>query len=103
MSGRMIFQSIDIAHKFSYDSRPYHSDARSEFGLVTVLYGYPALTEAARKRRIAKAAQARLTRPGGATIKFTGAEIAALAQTYAGKPLGIAPAALKAMLQERRL
>ena len=29
MSGRMIFQSIDIAHKFSYDSRPYDSDARS--------------------------------------------------------------------------
>ena len=33
----MIFQSIDIAHKFSYDSRPYDSDARSiidELGYV---------------------------------------------------------------------
>ena len=29
MSGRIIFQFIDIAHKFSYDSRPYDLDARS--------------------------------------------------------------------------
>ena len=31
MSGRTIFQSLDIAHKFSYDSRPYNSDAQSNF------------------------------------------------------------------------
>ena len=31
VSGRIIFQFIDIAHKFSYDSRPYDSDARSVF------------------------------------------------------------------------
>src|SRR4051794_10164300 len=30
MSGRMIFQSIDIAYKFSYVGRPYDSDARSK-------------------------------------------------------------------------
>src|SRR3954463_8607163 len=39
MSGRMIFQSIDIAHKFSYDSRPYDSDARSSVGGMARLFG----------------------------------------------------------------
>jgi ATP-dependent protease ClpP protease subunit len=73
-----------------------------EIGLVTVLTGCPALTAAARQRRAAKAARARLTVPGAASAKFTGAEIMAMATLLGERPLGIAPVALRAMLQARR-
>jgi ATP-dependent protease ClpP protease subunit len=73
-----------------------------EIGLATYLAGCPALTKAARQRREAKAARSRLTMPGAAAARFTPAELRALAATLPGTMLGIAPAALKAMLQDRR-
>jgi hypothetical protein len=55
-----------------------------------------------KEHRTAKAARDRLTKPGGASVRFTSAEALRLAEMLAGGPLGISPVRVQQMLQERR-